>query len=357
MPLAMEGRRLVKLDDVVLPGARAQAAELGLSCSICLGMLQMNPVETGCGHVFCSECLGSSATCPMCRSSLSEGGGKRLVAPASAAFQRLLAGVRVCCPNSPLEVPKKRKAAASTEACDWVGAYSDLLATHLVVCGFEAVSCPRACGTVGLRRKDLPQHLESSCPVGSCCEICGLHVPASGKELHHTTAALQHVELLRRRCDEMQAAATAAAASSGATLEWTLREGRAAAVQKGGWLSTRRRALDIPMHAVVMQVRFYPLGMDGQAASPEGCCAMEILFDELNCAVEIQVKLRSSSGVFGKTARLNLSRADLRNASWPNFCRLPEEDLRKPLQITIQLVGGPVLLRGSDSESSSDESW
>ena len=348
------------LDDVVLPETRTQVAELGLSCPICLGMLQ-SPLETTCGHLFCSECLRGVGHCPVCRIPLVAGNGdKRLASPASAAFQRLLAGVLVRCPNSRLEVVKKRKASGTAnEACDWVGPYGDLLAKHLAACAFEVVPCPQHCENRCLRRRDVAEHLKSSCSAGSCCDICGLHVPLRAKDLHDATAAAQHVELLKRRCDEWQRLATAAgSASAGLCLQWTLRPGAAASVRSGAWIASRRHPLDVQHLSceVALQVRFFPRGLDG-GASQAGFCGLELEFEHCNCVLDVGVKLHALSGTFGKDLRLDLSREELPKVSWPSFSCLAEEDFRGPLRIDVRLSGGAVLLRGGDSESSSDESW
>lgn len=349
-------RRIVDLDSVVTPETREQAKELGLTCGICLGLLQI-PVETRCGHLFCAECLGAAASCPFCRSPLLEG-SKPPVAPATAAFQRLLAGLRCRCPHGQQEqAPKRRKAAAaSADACDWTGCYGDLLSKHLRACPWEPATCPRGCGKAGLRRKDVDEHLDRCCPIGERCEICGKNVPLAGKAEHDRRAAEQHVEVLRRRCDDLQRSFATSRAACAAV--WRLRAGSAAEVAKGGSLATSMATFDqagwpIPVQA---KLRFFPRGAE---ASKIGHAAVEVQFDEADCEVQVSVLLVTAgcAAGFARDAWMDLSRskAHRRITTWENFCSLSDDDLAGEIRLHIQVRGVGLVLRRWDSDTSCSE--
>ena len=86
--------RKIELDCLAISETRAQAIELGLNCSICFGLLQA-PVETACGHLFCSRCLPASCkACPLCRAPLESSSGRRLVGEPSQAMLRLMFGLK-----------------------------------------------------------------------------------------------------------------------------------------------------------------------------------------------------------------------------------------------------------------------
>jgi hypothetical protein len=115
-----------RIPQVAGEATKSFGKDIGIQCSVCWGLLA-DPMETCCGHLFCRDCLGQSPFCPTCRSSLADptDEDKRKVSPASAAFQRLLAGLKVRCPNpakEPAVAPSKRKkATAPTPQCDWLG--------------------------------------------------------------------------------------------------------------------------------------------------------------------------------------------------------------------------------------------
>ena len=353
-------RRVVDLESVVTPETREQARELGLTCSICLGLLQA-PVETRCGHLFCAECLGAAASCPFCRSPLLEG-SKPPVAPATAAFQRLLAGLRCRCPHGQQEqAPKRRKAAAaaSADACDWTGCYGDLLAKHLPACLLEPAPCPRGCGKLGLRRKDLDEHLDRHCSVGERCEICGRNVPVAGLAEHDRRAAEQHVEVLRRRCDDLQRSFATSRAACAAV--WRLRAGSAAKVAKGGSLATSIATFDqagwpVP---VLAKLRFFPRGLAAEASSKRGHAAVELQFDEADCEVQASVLLVTAGcpAGFARDACMDLSRskAHRRITTWENFGLLSDEDLAGEIRLHVQVRGVTLVLRSWDSDTSCSE--
>ena len=332
-------RRIVLLDDVVAPEARRQAEELGLQCSVCHGLLQ-SPLETTCGHLFCSDCL-TVASCPVCRTPLQEG-SKRLVAPASQAFQRLLAGVRCRCPHAPAPPPKKRKAAAAVvEACDWTGSYGDLLAKHLGQCDFEAAPCARGCGA-DVRRKDVARHLAAECSVGARCEICQKHVPTSGKAAHDRSAAGLHVELLRRRVEDLQRAA----ARPSCAAVWDLRRG-AADVPVGTRLVSSTAGFDLPCWSrpVSGKLRFWPRGTE----TSDGYAVLEAELVAADCVVEIAVRVAAASGTTSCEARLDLSRAKAKH-SWTKTFKLGDADLHDDVRVEWSVRGLKLLLKTLDGD-------
>lgn len=84
------------------------------TCSICLGVLN-NPVQTACGHLFCTKCLvkHTNPRCPMCRARFQP---TQHVKDVNRSLSRILAQVRVACPlhrdigctwSGPLEEAKR----------------------------------------------------------------------------------------------------------------------------------------------------------------------------------------------------------------------------------------------------------
>lgn len=341
----METRRVVSLEDVVLPDAREQAADLGLICSICLGLLQ-DPVETKCGHLFCAVCLLDDQTmCPTCRTSLPAAESKR---HATAAFMRLLAGLRCRCPNGQ-PAPKRRKPAPAASPCDWTGCYADLMSKHLRACPWEPVVCPRGCDVPGLRRKDLERHLAAECTAGALCDLCGEHVPTCGRAAHEKSAAEQHVEILKQRCYLLQTAQERFSAASPRCLgSWQLQRG-AAALQRGASLRTawaRFGHSDWPQ-TVVARVRFFPRGTE---ASKAGHCALEIVFEEAPVVVEVAVCVTAAatSRTVRGDSRVDLTRATaVKNfkTTWESFCVLSQEELAGEVRLDVELRHVSVLLR------------
>ena len=343
----MEARRVVSLEDVVLPDAREHADELGLICSICLGLLQ-EPVETKCGHVFCAECLVDGQTfCPTCRTSLLAGESKR---PASAAFQRLLAGLRVRCPNGQ-PGPKRRKPGPSPSPCDWTGCYADLVSRHLRACPWEPVVCPRGCDAAGLRRKDLEAHLAADCTAGALCDLCGEHVPFCARAAHEKSAAEQHVEILKQRCYLLQSAQERFSAASPRCIgSWQLQRG-AAALQRGASLRTASARFGQLGWPIAYRVRFYPRGLE---ASKPSHCALEITFEEAPVVVEVAVSVTAAatSRTVRSDACVDLTRTTAAKScktSWESFCALSQDELAGEVRIDVELRSVSVLLKTESS--------
>ena len=305
-------------------------------------MLQQ-PVETHCGHLFCDACLRKDQTvCPTCRSTLV---GKS--PPATAAFQRLLAGLKVRCPHGQPPPKKRSKAVPSAALCDWTGSYADLW-HHLNKCAFEPVACPRGCGEESLRRKDLEAHLSEFCTAGAPCDVCGEKVPFCAAAAHEASAALQHVALLKRRCDALQRAQDSfAAAQSQCVGQWLLPGGSELGVRKGACLRTKwvRLGQAVWHFGVVAQVRFFPCGTQ---TSAEGRSALKVVFDEAQLSVEVVVAVTAGvRTVRGIDTRLDLSKANETKyvkTTFNNFMALSPDELAKELRIDVDIRGVVVSL-------------
>ncbi|KAH8099010.1 hypothetical protein JL720_1983 [Aureococcus anophagefferens] len=94
------------------------AVPYDLLCTICLGVVSDDAVQTPCGHIYCRECIRSSlrrqAVCPQDRKALSHG-QLRLVKEANPIVRRIWGAIKVrCC-------------YAERGECKWTGNLGDAL--------------------------------------------------------------------------------------------------------------------------------------------------------------------------------------------------------------------------------------
>ena len=112
----------------------------GLTCAVCLGLLTTPLMHPGCGNMFCSACVASLTSCPLCRGSL-EGPAGFVQAP--KLVQNKLSEMRVRCDMCQSEMPRE-----------------DFLQRHRLLCSFP---CPLGCG-VHVTMPTLKEH----CYNGGC---------------------------------------------------------------------------------------------------------------------------------------------------------------------------------------------
>ena len=123
-------------------------------CPICQEIL-FEPVQTSCGHLFCSECLrkNNSETCPFCRNKIEE-------EPRRDRFnEREIKNLLVKCQNS-------------SKGCTWEGELG--LAEHHLqeCCDYELVQCLNQCG-LDVARKEMEKHSQDECELRQChCPYC-----------------------------------------------------------------------------------------------------------------------------------------------------------------------------------------
>jgi RING-type zinc-finger len=338
MSMACASRR-VDLDDVALPASRIE----GLICAVCHGLLQF-PVETICGHTFCRSCV--TPACPLCRTLLESPTGLRVREP-SLAFNRLLSDLAVRCPHGPAD--RKRKAGA--QGCDWKGSYGDLLGCHIDKCLHEPVTC-ELCKTT-LRRGLLAEH-QSGCVAMLACGICGASVSASSHAEHNVVAAQQHVELLTRRCADLQhRAAEDLQRARVPPVVWDIPVGKWSSLRHGRGISSRRITLDSFGwgDAIALRMHIFPQG-SGDARS--GDCSVRVHIARASCTVRLRVSL--SCGLLDVSREMvrDLSKdRHIRTVVWPGFCQLGAA-LSLRLQVEVAVLRQ--LVRSSDSSSDAETS-
>lgn len=325
--------RRMTLESLCLPSSHLIAEDLGLTCCVCHAIYH-DPVETSCAHVFCRECL-LTPRCPICRASLQGPGGAWLTKEPSPSFGRLLRGLKVrCCHASD---SKKRK---QTD-CGWVGAYGDLAAHLSSSCAYEEIPCPQC--DVRVARSDLERHVATCVPTTTCF-FCGLTVPACQLHEHNRSAALQHVEVLKQRCADLQSRGDEAlrrASASSVAVSWAISSARLA---QGVVLHSRRVTLDNASWTDTL--RFV---MSFSRAS--GHCGVAVKFARSECQITIRVSLiLAGVAAASQDAVLDLTRQ--RRVAWPSFC--PTGELSE-LELKLELTASSQLVRCADSSSSEDD--
>ncbi|XP_023686168.2 TNF receptor-associated factor 5 [Paramormyrops kingsleyae] len=130
-------------------------------CPSC-GRVVLNPHQTGCGHIFCYQCIraflegGATPTCPIDNS----------VIKANEVFQdncckREISNLEIYCTNSP-------SCSQKVTLCR--------LQDHLKICPFESLQCTNSGCPDVLLRKDLEKHLSSKCTYRmEPCPHCQKH--------------------------------------------------------------------------------------------------------------------------------------------------------------------------------------
>lgn len=191
-----------KIADIVHPGERRLAEQF--VCSICTCIFD-DPVQTKCDHIFCRACVTPCLLCPLDRAPLDRADLKPLV-DCNKPLLRMMHNIKVRCPHRD---PDEATAAATGESpakrartdlpcCTWEGAYTDLLAKHLLECVCHPVPCPLGCGET-MKRRDVDEHKAvcvksfEECPI--CCEL----VRPGTIEAHRKDSAELHVQLLEQQ--------------------------------------------------------------------------------------------------------------------------------------------------------------
>jgi len=136
-----------------------------LECPICLGVL-FEPVQTRCGHLYCTTCILGMKSCAMCRKELTDADQfldrkqERLI-----KTQPL-----VHCPNS--------------VDCGWTGNIGSLHRHFKSECGFELCDCSLGCG-ISFKRNMMRTHFFFICPEGNIkCDLCELDMKRKEKQQH-----------------------------------------------------------------------------------------------------------------------------------------------------------------------------
>ncbi|KPP71213.1 TNF receptor-associated factor 5-like [Scleropages formosus] len=148
-------------------------------CPTC-GQVVLNPHQTGCGHIFCYQCiqgfLDSDITpkCPIDDSFIK----------ANEVFQdncckREIANLEIYCTNAP-------NCSSKVTLCR--------LQDHLKICQYESVQCPNSGCSETLFRKDVGDHLDSQCRYRlEPCPYCRKHYAV----IHLMIDDLQHSLVLK----------------------------------------------------------------------------------------------------------------------------------------------------------------
>ena len=156
------------------------AVDQNLVCPICQCPM-IDPVETECGHTFCSQCLRSAMdhqysekTCPSCRNSLAQVN----LGPLNRLVNRMLDDLIVRCVS-------KSKGCLATLARSSILDHVD---RH---CGFSDIPCPdTSCPQVLQRR----QTTDDYCQHGSViCEFCPEVIAELELEDHVKTSCVNRV--------------------------------------------------------------------------------------------------------------------------------------------------------------------
>ena len=175
-----------------------------LQCPVCLEIV-LEPVQTSCGHLFCTKCVRGVTKCPACR--------EQFTSMLDHFNNRRVRSLRVKCPFT-------------ANGCKWVGDLGDVgdheaarceflpkpcpycdfttiqkeeLQEHLKTCDSHTFQCPNGCGAAP-SRKGLDQHLKE-CPEQLVqCKFsmlgCDAVLPRKAIELHVATSAEHSTEFL-----------------------------------------------------------------------------------------------------------------------------------------------------------------
>ena len=140
-----------------------------LQCPVCREIL-VDPVQTSCGHSFCSKCLGARnrrLRCHVCRSTCN--------VTEDHKEARRVKNLQVKCPNY-------------SNGCEWKGTLGDSL-QHCDQCLYEVIHCPnlaKGCAAT-LQRVKMQDHTERYCEkrMYQChyCHGVDLYSVITGKHL------------------------------------------------------------------------------------------------------------------------------------------------------------------------------
>ena len=210
-----------------------------LQCPICLELVS-DPVQTNCGHIFCGKCIKRTKTCPIDR--------KTFTVTPDEFNKRRLKNFKVKCPNSEkgcywqgdlgeaekhtrdvcqFTVVACRNVDCNEEMtrqeldehmrnlclqrkyncphCHKESTYHNVTTKHFTICKDMPLPCPGGCGTQGLVRKSMEQHLLTECPeeVVPCTTyaIAGCEEVVKRKSLQqHLQEKDQHLAVALSQC-------------------------------------------------------------------------------------------------------------------------------------------------------------
>ncbi|XP_068688044.1 TNF receptor-associated factor 4-like isoform X3 [Montipora foliosa] len=162
-------------------------------CPICSSPLK-EPVQTRCGHRFCSLCLEKSMkrmpVCPIDRRSLDSGD----IFPDRATERKIL-DYQVKCPSE-------------NDSCQWIGELRNI-EEHFSSCQKFPCICPQSCGQTSIPRNEINTHLERYCDLTSVACLyshvgCSVMVPRSALERHLQASMETHLSFACQRLQELQ---------------------------------------------------------------------------------------------------------------------------------------------------------
>ena len=212
-------------------GAQVRLLE-EFKCAICIELVT-EPVETSCGHLFCSNCIKDQTTCPTCRKRFTTTPDRGItiarimkafkvkcpnsvegcewqgdLGDAEVHMEKKCQHQKVKCPNGCGEKMKRKTVQLHTQSdcthrpykcphCDHKGVYKDVTTVHYTTCGDFPLSCHAGCGK-NIKRRNMESHLSTECPEEyiSCKYVmfgCDTAVKRREKETHFSDKAL-HLE-------------------------------------------------------------------------------------------------------------------------------------------------------------------
>lgn len=222
-------------------------------CPACKELL-IEPLQTECGHHICRECCdklheSGNKACPSC----SEANGLRDTRP-DRYFQRHITGFKVYCEHKGRgckwegelrglqehldparrscgftivrcpygcrdlvrsgamkehKVNRCRKRPSTCEFCGYHTAHDNLTEKHAPVCLEAPVECPNECKTAGIKRGQLPMHVDKECPLKPVdCDYAGVgcetRLPREKMRAHLRVGVENHLLLVMKELERMR---------------------------------------------------------------------------------------------------------------------------------------------------------
>ena len=214
-----------------------------LKCPICLELVY-DPVQTSCGHLFCGKCIKETKICPLDR--------KKCTSHLDNYNDRRVCNLKVKCPNKGRDCQwqgdlggaarhtevdcKYQTVECNNEGCDVKverrhlldhmnyacpqrkykcphcgkeDTFLEVTTTHFTTCDDMPLLCPSGCGSRGLVRRNMAQHLSTECPdelvactyaIAGCEEIVkrkDLQQHVHDKDQHFGTILSSYVSMLQ----------------------------------------------------------------------------------------------------------------------------------------------------------------
>ena len=175
-----------------------------LQCPVCFEIV-LEPVQTSCGHLFCTKCVRGVTRCPACC--------EPFTSVPDHFNNRRVKSLRVKCPFTANgckwvgdlgDVGDHEAAQCEFQPklcpyCDFTTIHKEKLQKHLTTCNSHTFRCPNGCGTAPSRR-GFNQHLEE-CPEQLVhCKFsilgCDAVLPRKSMESHVASTAEHSTEFL-----------------------------------------------------------------------------------------------------------------------------------------------------------------